>query len=83
MLRDTMGLSTDMAPNFPVPSPYLQMTLPQPTHLSVPGIKGQWGSPAFDVFCLWPHLYWVPAEEEARSSNLGLDCVCNSSTAEV
>lgn len=41
-----MGLNTDMAPNFPVPSPYLQMTLPQPTPLSVPGIKGQWGSSA-------------------------------------
>jgi hypothetical protein len=27
-----MELSADMSPNFPVPSPYLQMALPQPAH---------------------------------------------------
>lgn len=32
MFGNTMELGVDMVPNFPVPSPYLQMALPQPAH---------------------------------------------------
>lgn len=41
MFEDTTELNANTAPNFPVPSPYLQMALPQPAHPPYPGGGGQ------------------------------------------